>query len=308
LEILTYKPTLSDEDRLAVTYFLLAQDRIEEGRNFFARIKPEAVVERLQFDYLAAYLDFFNAEQPTARRLAAAYKDYPVKRWQILFATIQEQLAEADGKDGVFADKPDNALQQDRLAGNEASFDFTVESQKVRIAFRNLTECRVNYYPMEIEQLFSSAPFAQKQEATTACIRPRKSDVIMLPKHKAEHEIELPAEFCNGNVLIEIVAGGMRKSQASCANSLNVQVWENYGQVKVTQAKTGKPLPKVYVKVYAQADNDSAQFHKDGYTDLRGRFDYASLNEAKPGIKKFALLILSETDGAVIREARIPER
>ena len=36
-----------------------------------------------------------------------------------------------------------------------------------------------------------------------------------------------------------------------------------------------KPLSKVYVKVFADV-NGTPTFYKNGYTDLRGKFDYAS--------------------------------
>ena len=41
---------------------------------------------------------------------------------------------------------------------------------------------------------------------------------------------------------------------------------------------TTKPVSKAYVKVYAQMADGQVKSYEDGYTDLRGRFDYASLN------------------------------
>ena len=55
-------------------------------------------------------------------------------------------------------------------------------------------------------------------------------------------------------------------------------VTENYGHLRVSESAGGKALPKVYVKVYAKLADGSVKFHKDGYTDIRGRFDYASVN------------------------------
>ena len=37
-------------------------------------------------------------------------------------------------------------------------------------------------------------------------------------------------------------------------------------------------MSKDYVKVYGRAQDGSVKFFKDGYTDLRGKFDYVSLN------------------------------
>ena len=75
-------------------------------------------------------------------------------------------------------------------------------------------------------------------------------------------------------------------------------------------AKTGKPLPRVYVKVYAETPGaGKPKFFKDGYTDLRGKFDYTSLNTGQiDQVTRFSILILSETHGAVVREAKPPKR
>ena len=61
--------------------------------------------------------------------------------------------------------------------------------------------------------------------------------------------------------------------------------------------------------VYTKLADGSVKFHKDGYTDVRGRFDYASVNtpERQP-IQKFAVLVLSDDRGAVIREMAPPQR
>ena len=65
----------------------------------------------------------------------------------------------------------------------------------------------------------------------------------------------------------------MRQSQPYFSNSLALELTENYGQLRVAGADDGQPLPTVYVKVYAQLKDGQVQFYKDGYTDLRGRFD-----------------------------------
>jgi hypothetical protein len=88
------------------------------------------------------------------------------------------------------------------------------------------------------------------------------------------------------------------------------------------------------VKVYARLKNGQIRFYKDGYTDLRGKFDYASLNTGSeaPGpeprassgapangfdyqmlrpaelgeIDRLAILVLSDTHGTVVREVAPP--
>jgi len=109
--------------------------------------------------------------------------------------------------------------------------------------------------------------------------------------------------------MIEGSAAGITRRQTYLSNTLSVQMIESYGQLQVTQAVTGKLLSRVYVKVYARLGNGQVRFHKDGYTDLRGRFDYASVSETgTEGAERFAILVLSETDGALIREVAPPGR
>ena len=90
-------------------------------------------------------------------------------------------------------------------------------------------------------------------------------------------------------------------------NSLGIGMFENYGQVQVRVEKTGLPLAKAYAKVYAQLNNGAVRFHKDGYTDLRGRFDYVSQsNRANDRVVEYSILIMSEENGSVIRQANPP--
>lgn len=87
---------------------------------------------------------------------------------------------------------------------------------------------------------------------------------------------------------------------------------EAYGELKVLEkGDSGKPLPRVYVKVFAQKKGASASdafFFKDGYTDIRGKFDYAqtSGNRLKD-VQKFAILVMSDTLGSIIKECDPPK-
>ena len=80
------------------------------------------------------------------------------------------------------------------------------------------------------------------------------------------------------------------------------------GILTVRHSKTGKPLSKVYVKVYADTDK-GVKFFKDGYTDLRGKFDYASVSSTSLGnVRKFSVLVMSEENGATVLETSVPQR
>ena len=139
-------------------------------------------------------------------------------------------------------------------------------------------------------------------------IRPNASKTLQLPKGQSKGAFPIDPAFEKKNVLVEVVAAGKTRSAAYYANAMDVKWTENYGQVKVADAGL-KPLSKVYVKVYAKLADGTVKFHKDGYTDLRGRFDYSSLNTNELDVaQKFSLLILTEENGAVVREAHPPKR
>ena len=90
---------------------------------------------------------------------------------------------------------------------------------------------------------------------------------------------------------------------------MSLQIVETYGQLHVTATGDGKPLPQVYVKVYARMKDGSVRFYKDGYTDLRGRFDYSSLSTNQlEFVEKLALLVYSDQHGAVVREVDPPKQ
>jgi len=77
--------------------------------------------------------------------------------------------------------------------------------------------------------------------------------------------------------------------------------------LQVTDAQNGKMLPKVYVKAYVRLGDGTVKFHKDGYTDHRGKFDYASVSTPeRSAIQRFSVLVLSDTQGAVIKEVAPP--
>ena len=167
----------------------------------------------------------------------------------------------------------------------------------------------VTRYAMDIELLFSRQPFVEDQSGQFDFVAPNHSQTVTLETPRGETTISLDAAYRSTNVIVEVVAAGKRQSVAHFAHALAVQLIEGYGQVQVTHSESGKPLPGVYVKVYGRQHSGTVKFFKDGYTDLRGRFDYTSLSTSDlDSTERLALLVLSEEHGAVIREATPPKR
>jgi hypothetical protein len=337
LNILAYKPTLEAMDDMSVTYYLFLQDRVQDALARFHAVKPEALPTRLQHDYFRCYAGLYEEQLADARGLANQYADYPVDRWRKLFAEVGAQLDEIEGKGGAAAKadgQKDREAQQGELAATEPAFDFKVENRQIALTWKNLREVTVNYYLMDPEFLFSSSPFVTQDAGRFSIIKPTKSAVEKLPAGKDTLDLPLPAEFAKANVLVEILGAGQRKAQAYHANTFKLTLVENYGRLEVRDQAADKPVAKTYVKVYARLHGGTVRFFKDGYTDLRGKFDYASLNSSeslrpvplareasgsgenmsyqmlKPeelnSVEKLSILILSEAHGAAVREVKPP--
>lgn len=331
LRQLAHQPTLTALDSLKVVQFLFLQDRVEEALQRFKSIAPDSLATRLQYDYFRCYAAFYEADLAAARGVANQYIDHPVERWRNLFRDVVGQLDEAEQKAGVVKQdgkQPNRERDTSTLAEKAGSFDFKVENRNVALTWRNLPEVTVNYYLIDPEFSFSSNPFVSGESGPVSIIKPTKSSRVTLPNDKATLDLPLPPEFARANMLVEIVGAGQRKTQSYHANTLTLTVAENYGRLEVQDSSTSRPLPKAYVKVYARLKNGTVRFFKDGYTDLRGKFDYASLNGSendrtpieplsprtgaldsqmlKPAelsqVGRFSVLILSDANGATVRE------
>ena len=307
--MLSYLRDISDQDRLATIYYLLLQDRISDSLREFEQIDPSQLETRMQYDYARAYLGMSQGDLVLARGIADRYAEYPVESWNNAFALITNQLDEIEGKEVELIDDTDRDQVQDRLASAEPTFEFEVETQTIDLSYRNLEQVTVNFYRMDIELLFSRNPFVQQYSGQFSYIQPNMSQVVDLPGDQDRLPIEVPAELRNQNVLVEIVGAGQRQAKAYYSNSLSVQLSENFGQLRVLRQDTGEPLSTTYVKVYSQNHDGSITFYKDGYTDLRGRFDYSTLSEnSLENVKRFSILVLHDDAGAMVREADPPTR
>ncbi len=308
LENLRYRSALTPDDRMTLVTYLLLQDRVEEALGFFAQIDRAQIDGKLQYDYMAAYLAFSRGVPEEARAIAEAYRDHPVKRWRDLFGDVLAQADEIAGTGGIVVlDRESHTQTQTQLADTEPWLSTEIEGRQLRLEYRNLDRVTVNIYPMDLELLFSRQPFVQDVGEQFAMIRPNATYVHALDADEETVLLDIPAAFRDRNVMIEVVAAGIRSRTTYYPNSLRVDLIENYGQLRVRARDDRRALPKVYVKVYARMADGSIQFFKDGYTDLRGRFDYASLNTDTMGqVDRFAILVLSENHGAVVREVGPP--
>ena len=286
---LAYQPNLTDDSHLVLTYYMLLQDRVETALEHFNQAKRAKLDYQLQYDYCDAYLDFYREDPASAAKKATKWAEYPVDHWRKRFQEILNQVDQINAGAVKAADADDAGQQQTELAAKSESIDLEVVGDEAKLTFQNVTQATLNFYEMDIEQLFSRSPFAQNNLEGFSLIRPNMTTEVELAASKKGQGVKnltIPDELKNKNVLIEVVAADQTRAKPLFTNSLAIGMFENYGQIQVRVEETALPLAKAYVKVYAQTSNGSIRFHKDGYTDLRGRFDYVSQsNRANDGIK-----------------------
>ena len=324
VRVLSLQPgPLRPPQRLNLIYYLLLQDRVDEALRQFGRLSAEAARQAapVQYDYMCAYLDFYTGAETNyaiARDVIQRHLDCPSLGWRMLFKDVQTQLQELDG-DATPAEVPDTEEKRieerrgdamRRAVNTEPSLSASLEGRKLLIETTNVERFLVKYYPVDLELLFSREPFLTSGggEKDFSYVKPAEvEEVAVEGRQLVEHRVS--ENMDKHNMVIEVVAGARKQLLTFFASTLlRVTLLESYGDLKVADARTGKPLPRVYVKVFAKKSGGEAVFHKDGYTDLRGRFDYATLSSSSglKGIEKFALLVCSDELGALTREAKPP--
>jgi hypothetical protein len=308
LRILSYRSRLNSDDQLALVYYLLLQDRLAEALERFSLVQPGELSSRLQYDYCQAFLHLVSGEVDAAGAIAQKYSGYPVQHWQQRFNAMAEQIAEIRGGVAKVVNQDDPAQAQAAAAEQAESFQFRVVDGKLELEYRNLKKLTMNLYAMDVEFSFSRNPFATGAEDGFAMIRPNISQPVELAAPSGRQTMELPEAYRNRNVLVEFRSEEQTRSEPVYANNLNVQFREAFGDLQVSNRQSGEFLPKTYIKVYGQRADGTRIFIKDGYSDLRGRFDYVTQsNVSLDGIEKLAVLVLNPEQGTLIRIVGMPK-
>jgi hypothetical protein len=285
LDLLAWKPALDADDRLALTAHLLMQDRVEEALVRFDSIDPAALTGRLAYDYLHAVVLFHRAQPADARAIAQRRATLPPGLWKDRFAAITAQA------DEIVALQVPRPPEEAKPQVEAPALDLALAADgKLRITHRRLDTTLLQLFSVDLEVLFSKDPFLSGDSASLPGIRANETREVVL--QGTETAVELPETFRQGNVLVAANSGGTRVLKVLDSKALEIVRQPAERTLQVFDTATRLPLPRTYVKVYVQARNGEAVFHKDGYTDLRGKFDYLSHTGSELGeIRKIAVLI-----------------
>ena len=329
VSMLGHRESTPANERLVLTYYLLLQNRIEEAIESFGKVDRDSVNTKLQYDYLAAYLAMHREAYEEAEKIAASYADHPIPRWKNRFGEIAmqmdqrrgllqtQQLVSIDNNDAdstkLIKEGSGDLAVLDRERRQAAATEVQpevivrVEGDALRIDHRRTKEATVNLYGVDLELLFSKAPFVREDLQRMAMVRPQRSDVVQFAEATGVGKFEFDNNLKRQTLLVEVVAGASRSTALYYGGEITTYVSEAYGQLQTTDAKTHRPISKAYVKVFARYADGSVRFYKDGYTDLRGRFDYTSISASDArGATRFAILVMSDDKGATLHDVATP--
>ena len=334
---------LSIKEKLQLTYYLILQDRMEEALDIYKKIKNEEIDDnkdksyKIQYDYINAYLDFCFGypDFKLAKSICDKYKDFPLIHWREKFEEIEDELFEYEGKEKVSMDKisteNDNkkALTKE-LKEKEPKISFTIDNKdgKIFIIHSNISQIDIKFYLIDLETMFTKDPKISEimnkdknnenndnndMKKQFGFVQANYSETIKIPedkinKHDNSTSYEIPKEYRNKNLFVEIKAESLKLFDIYLSSNLYVVITESLGELKVIDNNL-KPIIKAYVKVYVELNNnDEVQFYKDGYTDLNGKFNYLALNtDQLKNSKKFYIFVSEEKQGAIIKECYPPK-
>ncbi len=295
LDQLGWKPALDATDQLALTALLFLQDRIEEGLARFDQIDPAKLPGRLNYDYLRAVALFHREKPEEAKAIAAqTLPTLPPGLWRDRYQAVIDQAAEIIALDQPSeAEKPDQEIPAPQL-------DLALsDSGKLVIKHRSLEKATLRLFSVDLEVLFSKNPFLQGDDNGQPAIRPNESFEVPLAQNVSETTVELPEGLRKGNILVSADSGSKKLLKVLDSRALEIRHTPLSRTVQVLDTATRKPLPKTYIKVFAEMNSGEIVFHKDGYTDLRGKFDYLSHTGIDPStVKRVAVLVSHPDKGA----------
>ena len=326
---ISYLITLKEIDNellIRFCYYLILQQRIDDAIKIYNRINKEKITENklsnlvLQYDYLTAYLDFYIGypKFEKAKEIINKYKDFPLSTWAEMFKEIKDELNEYEGKENyegienmeiddssILSDKKDKKLK----AKEEEDINIEIKDKLISVLYKNVNIITIKYYLIDVEVLFSRNPFMKKSTVDFNYVSPSEIKTYNVEKSNKENtlNISIPESLKNKNIYIEVSGNKKKEYETYYSSLLKCSILESIGEIKILSPEL-KPLPKVYIKCFCKDKNGNIQFYKDGFTDLRGKFNYVTLNsDLINKVKKFSILIMSKEYGSLIKKCKPPK-
>eukprot|EP00792_Barthelona_sp_PAP020_P002459 TRINITY_DN1395_c0_g1_i1.p1 TRINITY_DN1395_c0_g1~~TRINITY_DN1395_c0_g1_i1.p1 ORF type:complete len:2139 (-),score=626.92 TRINITY_DN1395_c0_g1_i1:679-7095(-) len=299
-----------------LVYFLVLLDRKHDAKQVFDMIDTKEFNNeeyQLQNDYLTVYFAFEEGNIDFAHEISNKYVNYPIPRWAERWNEVNTQIQQILVSNVEKASNGDKDAKPDELSGKDSNTDlamlskqrekfkiapyFTMTLKKSKLLFdTNIDESIIlKFHELDAEMTFSLKPFVfdnssssnSKVESTASILI--TNNVVELPPRTTSYQLEEKKPY-----IIIATCQAINRQVTFLPHDFSVVPKIETGVLRVV--RNGKPVPKAYVKVYHRKSvGDTGYFRKDGFTDLGGRFDYASVSiEASARHEKYAVFIITE--------------
>lgn len=309
LKYMIYSSSDKFEDTLCLINCFINQDKNNLAISVFqklkSRIDPTQIIS-IQFDYLCAYIDFIEGKDnfKLSKSICEKYILYPVIYWRNLFIDMINQISEYEESSKIELNETAKESANDKGL-NTPSMTASLKDSSIEIISQFIDKVTISYFKFDSEVIFSLDPFMNQSNNIKSSIMPFHVDNITLDLLSANQNYihDIPFHLLNYNLFVVVQSHTSSYSQSFQFTykpfNMLLQVNERLGIIKVISKTDKKPVSKVYVKCYIKDNSNQVSFYKDGYTDIRGSFDYISLNVNKlKTISKFSILIYSEVLGS----------
>lgn len=313
------KVKLELKDWIVMLGYWILQDRVKDAIRLYRRI-DKSQVEKIgqmlvQFEYIEAYLSIYqeSPEYQTARRLSKKYESFPDLSWRERFLKIAKQVEEydrgrivksvADLKQAVQARSNKELAERIEFLKADRS-----SREKIRVTHRNIDRLKVQFFKLDLEILFSKDPFFDEGSKHICATTPNlelKFRVARSEDFKTS-SVDIPQSLLKECMMVQVSSKDRFEVLEVFNSELAVFAISDYGLVRV-QTLAGEALHSAYVKCYAKYKDGRVAFYKDGYSDFRGSFDYASLNSnGIQTVAHFAIFVSHPRFGSTVIRAAPP--
>eukprot|EP00330_Aristerostoma_sp_ATCC50986_P006972 CAMPEP_0114578018 /NCGR_PEP_ID=MMETSP0125-20121206/2609_1 /TAXON_ID=485358 ORGANISM="Aristerostoma sp., Strain ATCC 50986" /NCGR_SAMPLE_ID=MMETSP0125 /ASSEMBLY_ACC=CAM_ASM_000245 /LENGTH=173 /DNA_ID=CAMNT_0001767771 /DNA_START=680 /DNA_END=1202 /DNA_ORIENTATION=- len=168
------------------------------------------------------------------------------------------------------------------------------------IHYSNVAYLKIRYFAIDLK-------FASLDKFKS--ISPKRQQSLKLDPKINDISVPIEPEYRGQTCLIELFDPS---TQASCTVKhvncdLLTNVYSEIGNIEVRDARNDRLVAGVYVKTFVKQRDSTIEFYKDGYTDISGRFDYASISVDKlKNAEEFSIFISHEKLGFKILKASPP--
>merc|ERR1712154_519106 len=164
--------TMSVDDQFCAIFYLIAQNRIKQANAVFKAMdgKNAKKTSPMMYDYTATFLSFFDKDpQKALEKQDTTHKWLAVKlptTKRKMWTAVKKQLTELQNRQKTLDDFKDSENAK-RIKQLQPKLNFTIDAGKkqIRIKSKNIKTITANFYSINIEQLFSNAPFTAGKDA-----------------------------------------------------------------------------------------------------------------------------------------------